>query len=231
MKTLAFDTSTRFLSIALLEGDRTAAEFHEDVGIRHSDMLVPVIKDMLGEVNWTVRDIGLICTGIGPGSFTGLRIAVSTVKGLAAVLRSKVIGVPSMDAMVMNPFPEQKRIAPLLDARKGKVYACIYENTDGTPQRVTGYLLSTIDDLLDSLDQNVVFFGDAVVKYRKQLDGHCFARYMDEVDWYPRAVHIGHIGLERSISGAEDPASLDPLYLHEKECNITKRVQGPGSRV
>lgn len=224
MKILAFDTSTKFLSIALLEDDKTAAEFHEEAGIRHSEILVPTIKDMVKKANWETHDIDLIAIGVGPGSFTGLRIAVATVKGLAAVLQSKVIGVPTMDAMVMN-FPAGKgRIAPLLDARKGKVYSCIYERSGGEPVRISDYLLITAEELLNSLDQEVTFFGDAVAKYKERLDKHPIARYIDNVDWYPRAAEIGRIGLRRSaLSGTCKPEEIEPLYLHAKECNITKR--------
>ena len=81
MKILSFDTSTKFLTIALLEDEAVKAEFHEDVGIRHSEILVSTIKDMLGKLEWKMEDIELMCVGLGPGSFTGIRIAVATVKG------------------------------------------------------------------------------------------------------------------------------------------------------
>ena len=71
------------------------------MGIRHSEILVSTIKDILEKVSWSLKDIELICVGLGPGSFTGLRIAVSTVKGLALVIGCKVVGVATMDAMVM----------------------------------------------------------------------------------------------------------------------------------
>ena len=121
MKILAFDTSTKFLSVACLEGEELKAEFHEDVGIGHSEMLVPTFKDLLRKLDWKIIDVGLVCVGLGPGSFTGLRIAAATVKGLAAVIETKLVGVPSMDAMVLNFPTGEKNVATLLDARKGKV--------------------------------------------------------------------------------------------------------------
>ena len=97
MKVLAFDTSTKYLSVACLEDEEVKSSYHEDAGIRHSEILTSTIKDMLDEANWKASDIELVCVGLGPGSFTGLRIGIATVKGLSAVLGNKVIGVPTMD--------------------------------------------------------------------------------------------------------------------------------------
>ncbi|MCK4852569.1 MAG: tRNA (adenosine(37)-N6)-threonylcarbamoyltransferase complex dimerization subunit type 1 TsaB, partial [Candidatus Omnitrophica bacterium] len=227
MKILAFDTSTRFLSIALLEDNEMVAEFHEEAGMRHSEILIPRINDTLEKAGWRIREIGLICAGTGPGSFTGLRIAVATVKGMAAVFPDKQgIGIPSMDAMVMNLPAGRAPVAPLLDARKGKVYSCVYELSGDEPVRVTDYLLIAVEELLGSLSGEVIFFGDAVARYREALDKHPLARYTEDVDWYPRAVHIGRLGFRRSIAGTDTPESLEPMYLHAKECNITKRKRG-----
>ncbi len=223
MRTLALDTSTKYLSIACLENDDVKAEFHEDVGIRHSEILVPTIKDILEGLGWELGDIELICVGLGPGSFTGLRIAVATVKGFAAVLRNKIVGVPSIDVIAMNAPPGKKLVAPFLDARKGKVYSCIYDLSEGKTKKVTEYLLVTVEELLDSLREEVFFFGDAVEKYRKKLEEHPFAQYQEDIDWYPRAVQIGREGYRRSFHATDDPESISPLYLHAKECNISNQ--------
>ncbi|MBU0571072.1 MAG: tRNA (adenosine(37)-N6)-threonylcarbamoyltransferase complex dimerization subunit type 1 TsaB [Candidatus Omnitrophica bacterium] len=224
MKTLAFDTSTKFLSIALLEGDRLIAESHEEAGIRHSELLVPVIKDMLDEAGWKVDDIGLIAVGLGPGSFTGLRIAAATAKGMVAATGSKVIGVPSMDAMVRNfTAGGKKKLIPLIDARKEKVYVCIYDYSGQEPARESDYMLVSIDDFLLVLRDEAVFFGDAVMKYKEKLDACPRAGYIEDIDWYPRASWIGRIGMERARHGTDDPDTLEPLYLHAKECNVVNR--------
>ncbi|NQT32178.1 MAG: tRNA (adenosine(37)-N6)-threonylcarbamoyltransferase complex dimerization subunit type 1 TsaB [Candidatus Omnitrophica bacterium] len=217
MKTLAFDTSTKFLTVALFDSCAMKASFHKDAGIRHSEILVPTIKDLLEGVKWNVSDIDLIAVGLGPGSFTGLRIGIATVKGLAASLGCKVVGVPTMDAIIQNVPLEKKRIAPLIDARKEKVYTCIYERGN----RITDYLLVECDEFLDQLTEEVLFFGDGVIKYKEKLDAHSLAMYDESIDWYPRATNIGLIGIEKSLSGVDSPETIDPLYLHEKECNIT----------
>ncbi len=222
MKTLAFDTSTKFLSIALFEGYDVVAEFHEDVGIRHSEILVVTIKDMVEKLSWDIKDIDLMCVGLGPGSFTGLRIAIAAVKGFAAVLGNRLVGVPTMDAMVFKCLSDERLVAPLLDAHKGKVYSCIYEGKGPDRKKTTEYLLMTVGDLLGSLDEKVLFFGNGVEKYRSELDSHPMAEYIEDTDWYPRAADIGRLGIKRSARGTDDPKTIDPLYLHARDCSVKK---------
>ncbi len=228
MKILAFDTSTKFLSIACLKDSSPGAVYHEDVFIRHSEMLVSEIKHLLKKLNWKLTDIDLICVGSGPGSFTGLRIAFATVKGLCLAGGIKVLSVPSMDAIIRAPASGEykktgrKLAAPFLDARKGKVYTCIYEISRGKIHKLTDYLLVRAEDFLKELKEEVFFFGDAVPKYEKELTSCEFALFGNHMDWYPRAVEIGRLGFSRSVKKTDDVETLEPLYLHEKECNVLK---------
>lgn len=223
MKILAFDTSTKFLSIALMDKEEVIKELHFEAGIKHSEILIPRIKDMLNEAGWNLSDIELICVGLGPGSFTGLRIAVATVKGLTISDGMKIKGVPTMDAMARRVEAGEKFVAPLLDAHKGKVYSCIYEKENGKITRTTDYLLLTVDELLDSLKEKVLFFGSGAEKYIEKIKENPLAEVLEGCDFYPRAADIGLIGLERLSEGADEAETIDPLYLHSKECNITSR--------
>lgn len=220
MKVLAFDTSSRFLSIACLDDSNVISEFHEDVGVRHSEILVPTIKGMLEGVGWKISEIDLICTGLGPGSFTGLRIAVATVKALAAVTPGKVIGIPTMDAIAMNAPEEKGIIAPFIDARKNKVYTCIYECSAKGLERKTDHLLVAVEEFISGLTEEVFFFGDAVTIYREKLDKYPYVVYDENMDWYPRASEIGRMGIKKFAMGADDPELIEPLYMHPQECNI-----------
>ncbi len=224
MKTLAFDTSTRYMSIACLEGNAVKAEFHEDAGIRHSEILVPTIKNMLDQLGWDIGQIGLFCVGLGPGSFTGLRIAAATVKAFAISVPAKVVGVPSFDAIAFNAPPGENVIAPFLNAHKGKVYSCIYEFFGQEMTKKSDYLLVTVEELLGGLDGEVFFLGDGIARYKKELDGNKLARYDEGLDWYPRAARIALLGLERAGKGLDDPETIEPLYLHPKECDVSEDV-------
>jgi len=220
-KILAFDTSTKMLSVACLEKGEVKACFHEDVGIGHSTLLIPTIGETLRRAGWDKKDIGTLCVGLGPGSFTGLRIGVSAAKGLAAVLGCGVIGVPTMDAIARNAGTSDGYIAPFLDARKGKVYCCIYKKCGDRVERVSDYMLVDAGSLLSGLKEKVFFFGDGVDKYKDELDACSLAEYDWETDWYPSATYVGQIGRERGdIINAEE---LEPMYLHAKECSITRK--------
>lgn len=222
MKTLAFDTSTNILTIAVFDKDAVLASYHNDVGIQHSKVLVSTIDEVLTSAGVKLSEIDLICAGMGPGSFTGLRIASATVKGFASAINAKVIGVPTMDAIVMNALGRSGRVAPLMDARKSKVYTCIYDLTGSSFTAATEHMLLTADEVLAALKERTVFFGDGVDKYKEKLDGCEFAEAADDIDWFPKAENIGKIAIERFSGRGDDPAYLEPMYLHEKECNITK---------
>jgi tRNA threonylcarbamoyladenosine biosynthesis protein TsaB len=221
MKVLAFDTSTRYLSIALADEGRTIAEFHEDVGIRHSEVLVPEISGLVIDAGLDMKDIDLLCVGTGPGSFTGLRIGVATAKGIVAVTGCGVKGVPSMDAMISKVPAGVKMFAPLLDARKGKVYSCIYRSGEDNPERIKGPELVTMDHLLSGLREKVLFFGDGTERYPELLEKCPLADVDSSIDWYPRASQTARLGAERSKEGTDDPGELDPMYLYSRECSIT----------
>ncbi|MDD4956449.1 MAG: tRNA (adenosine(37)-N6)-threonylcarbamoyltransferase complex dimerization subunit type 1 TsaB [Candidatus Omnitrophica bacterium] len=222
MRQIAFDTSTKFLSIALMEGAKVVSSMHEDVGIKHSEILVPCIKDILASSGWNIRDVELVSVGLGPGSFTGLRIAISTAKGLAAAIGIKIAGVSSMDAIAMNAPSGKKKIMPFLDARKEKVYTALYERKNTASTRVTGYLLAKAEDVLRTVDKDVFIYGDAVEKYRDILDSNGIKDVSPDADWYPKAIHIGEMGAAKAAAGEFDPPEdVDPMYLHAKECNIT----------
>ncbi|MDD5634148.1 MAG: tRNA (adenosine(37)-N6)-threonylcarbamoyltransferase complex dimerization subunit type 1 TsaB [Candidatus Omnitrophica bacterium] len=223
MRTLAFDTSTEFLSVALLDNDKVKAAFHENVGIKHSEVLIPTISALLKKAKWSLSDVELICVGLGPGSFTGLRIAVTMVKGLSLSLKVKVVGVPTMDAIVENAPKNKKIVAPFLDAHKEKIYTCIYRRTESDFKKETDYLLLTVEELVSNLKEKVFFFGSGIKKYKDKLETCPLAEYSDKIDWYPRADVLGRLGQKKAQTKTDDPETLEPLYLHPKECNIVVR--------
>jgi tRNA threonylcarbamoyladenosine biosynthesis protein TsaB len=225
MKILAFDTSTKYLSIACLKDDTVISKLHEQMGIRHSEKLLVKMRDVMDNVKWKIRDIDLICVGIGPGSFTGLRIAVATCKGLAAAIGTNVLGVPSIDAIALRSSGNDLKAAPVLDARKGKIYSAVYERTGKNIRRISDYLLVTADDFVNGLDEKVRVYGDGVGVYSDIFEGSALVEVCPDMDWYPRAVDIGILGynIYRKRNFADDPAKLDPMYLHSRDCNVNKK--------
>jgi tRNA threonylcarbamoyladenosine biosynthesis protein TsaB len=223
MRILALDTSTEFLSLACLDGGDVAAEIHERAGIKHSEILVPRIKDILEKAGWSVHDVELIAMGIGPGSFTGLRIGVSAVKGLSLVTRARTLAVPSIDAIAMRAPEGKESIVPVLDAHKGKVYACVYERSlSGITEKKTEYMLCNVESIKDRITERSVFFGSGIDKYRSELERWPMAEIKDNVDWFPRATDVGRIALRLSPEARIPAGDLEPMYLYSKECNVLK---------
>src|SRR4030042_1800262 len=148
MLILAVETSTSAGSLALMDAPlagkdseaegKCLAEHTLNLPGTHSEKLMPAIDNLLREASLSLREIGGIALALGPGSFTALRIGVSTVKGLAYALRVPVVGVPTLDALAQNvrfaPFP----VCPVLDARKKEVYAALFRGEgEGNLQKIS----------------------------------------------------------------------------------------------
>ena len=128
-----------------------------------------------------------------------------------------------MDAIALNIPEGTGRVAPFLDARKEKVYTAFYDRENAQVKKIKEPFLTEVPELLESLKEKTLFFGDAAGKYQKKLETHPLAEYTLDVDWYPKAADIGRIGFNAREEAATDPDGLEPLYLHSKECNITKK--------
>ena len=126
MKVLAFDTSSKALSLAILEDKQVLAETTINIKKNHSITLMPAIDFLMASLDWTPKDLDRIVVAEGPGSYTGLRIAVATAKTLAHTLNIELIGMSSLLSLV--PRQQEGLLVPLMDARRNNVYAGFYEN-------------------------------------------------------------------------------------------------------
>src|SRR5574337_530819 len=127
MKLLAFDTSSQALSVALCDDDRLLGKIDLNIKKNHSLTLMPAIDFLMKNAGVKPQELDRIAVAMGPGSYTGLRIAVTTAKTLASTLNIDLVGVSSLAAIAANATVTGK-IVPIIDARRQNVYACIYEN-------------------------------------------------------------------------------------------------------
>ena len=125
MKVLAFDTSSKALSVALLEEENLLAELTLTIKKNHSINLMPTIEFLMASIDWKPTDLDRIVVAEGPGSYTGLRIAVATAKTLAQTLKIDLVGVSSLLALV--PEEIEGLAIPVMDARRNHVYAGFYQ--------------------------------------------------------------------------------------------------------
>lgn len=167
MKILAIDTSQKTASIAILEDGTIRADIFIDNGRHHSEILLPAIEEVFHLAGMEPDEMNYFAVTIGPGSFTGLRIGATTIKGLALSTGKPVVGVSTLDALALNATPFGKRmICPMLDAQKNQVYTALYSPTEGTVmEKIREERIVDVDNWLRELGANILFLGDGAVKY------------------------------------------------------------------
>ena len=172
MKILAIDTSGPNCSIAVTEDNKVIADFTINNGTTHSQNLVPMIEQVQKFTNIELSDIDAFACSIGPGSFTGLRIGIATVKGFAMSLNKPTLSVPTLLALAYNVQNFDGIICSIIDEKNYNVYAGIYRKDQNTLIQIGDYISDNIDVLINNLqdfDDNIIFVGDGVNTYQKLL--------------------------------------------------------------
>ena len=220
MRLLAVETSTLAGGVALLDGERLVAEYLLDVGIAHSERLMAAVDRVLSDARWTTRDLAGLAVAVGPGSFTGLRIAVSTVKGLALALGLPIAAVPTLDAMAAAVPWASLPVVAVLDARKGEVYAARYHWEDGAMRRDWEYAALAPEALALRLSEPTLLIGDGAAGI---VSSH--ARLTPPPRRLPSPACVGALGLTRLQRGdTVSAAALSPLYLRPSEAELKLRA-------
>ena len=222
MKILGIDTSTKYLSVAITDRDRLIGKSSQETGQMHSAHLIPMIQKLLKKSKLQLKDIDLFSMSIGPGSFTGLRIGVSVVKGFVAVSKKPIVAVPTLDIIAQNASYHNGKVCVIVDARKQQIYACLYEIKNKNVKRISKYMLLKIDDLLKQLRGEVLFLGDGIALYKEEITKHenIKSSFAQEKLWYPDPYRVCALGFK---SGKMVPAKdLVPMYIYAKTCTVTK---------
>jgi tRNA threonylcarbamoyladenosine biosynthesis protein TsaB len=225
LKILGIDTSSKFLSIALAENDNILAEESHVLDRKHSSLLVPKIGEMLEKYGTGIREIDGFVIGLGPGSFTGLRIGVSTVKGFGIASGKPCVGVPSIDAIAMNaPDGDKNTVVPVIDAKRQQLYSAIYEKKKNIVSRKAEYLLLTVDKLMKRIKGPALFLGDGIILYEKEIKRlNEKIVFLSEDYWYPKAGNLIKLARGKIEKYKKtDLNKLDPMYLYAKDCQVRK---------
>ncbi len=165
MITLAFDSTAKVASAAVAEDGKILAQYNIDNGLTQSELLLPMAESILASLKLTVDDIGLLACSVGPGSFTGVRIGVALVKGLAFSKNIPCASVSALDALAENLADMEGIIVPCMDARRSQVYTAVYRAHGGTLERLTPDRAIAISELESELrekysDDDIYFVGD-----------------------------------------------------------------------
>jgi tRNA threonylcarbamoyladenosine biosynthesis protein TsaB len=170
MKVLGIDTSTSCGSIGLIDDGEVISDYLLNISVTHSERLLGAIEFVLREARCPIGEIDGWAVSLGPGSFTGLRIGVSTVKGLAFATGKPVAGVSTLDVLASQIAPTSYLICPILDARKQEVYTAFYRYGDGSSlMRQSGYQAIRPENLVKKIKEHTIFPGDGVKTYKEFL--------------------------------------------------------------
>lgn len=172
MNILAVDTSANTATVAIINDDRLLAEEIVNHKKTHSETLMPMIDLALKRCDMDISDIDLFAVANGPGSFTGLRIGVSTIKGLAHGLSKPVIEVSTLEGMAYNLFLTDGIISPIMDARRSQIYNGVYRWEEGTLKELTPPRALSIEECVKDLlkyNEKVIFLGDGVPVHREYI--------------------------------------------------------------
>ena len=229
MRLLAVETSTLTGAVAVLDSGAVVAESRVSVAVTHGERLMAAIDGVLRAARCGLTDIDVFAVARGPGSFTGLRIGLSTVKALAFATGKPAVGVPTLKALAWRLPYCAYPVCPVLDAKKNEVYAALYRTLEGqlevleAPRAVAPMTLA--EELRTAVAGPVVFVGDAVTPFATVfLDALGARARLAPADLrLPSAVTVGELAGQALLSGeAPDPASLVPLYLRPSEAELAR---------
>ena len=224
MKILAIETATLMGGVALTTPEGVQAEYRLNVRSTHSEQLMPAIDKVLKASHTSPQQIDAFAVSIGPGSFTGLRIGISTVKGFAIVTGHPIIPVPTLEALAYAlPFSSHP-ICTVIDARKGEVYTALFQfNGTKNLQRLWDDKVMTPSALLNQITERTLFIGNGIHLLNKALLNSVgdLAILTPIHLWVPSAVHIAELAREKWNRGQIDPSlPIVPRYIRRSEAEI-----------
>lgn len=223
IKLLTIQTATPAGSVALTAGDRLLGELFLDVRRPHGEWLLHAVDRLFGEAGLNVADLDGFGVTIGPGSFTGLRVGLATVKGLALAADRPIAGVSTLRTLAMQAPHAAMPVCALLDARKKEVYAGIFTWHEGLPHPNGPERVLPPERLLGELTGPTLFVGDGATVYRtliaRQLGPR--AHFLPAAYDPPRAAHAAVLARELFAAGEARPAAeVNPVYIRPSEAEL-----------
>jgi tRNA threonylcarbamoyladenosine biosynthesis protein TsaB len=230
---LGIDTAGLTASVAIVAHGKVLAEVTRSA-TSHGAELPGAVAEAVARAGITLKDLRGIAVGIGPGSFTGLRVGLAYAKGLVLALGCALIGIPSLDCVALATLDrlsitEETLIAVIFDARKGEVYANLYRATPNRLDKISQPLVIKLQNLFPELNDGVILVGDSKAKEASLLLSERGTRstFLNEVELNSRGRYVAALGADRIARGEIDaPAILEPLYVRTAEATF-KPVAAP----
>ncbi len=227
MKFLAVDTATQSCGVALIENDQLLAEMLLVSRETHSVHLMGMIREVLARSNVPLTALGAFAVTLGPGSFTGLRIGISTLKGLASALDKPLVGVSTLAALAWQHPRAGSPIVALMDARRGEVYAARFRFDADTLVRETPDQVQDPAAAIRGIAQPCLFVGSGVLLYQ-DLIAHTLgakARFVPAAQNYLRPSSVAFLGRDRLAKGGlTSLENLQPIYVRKSDAETHLRL-------
>jgi tRNA threonylcarbamoyladenosine biosynthesis protein TsaB len=218
---LAIETATDVCGVALVHEQKVVASQSVKEKNVHSERLLPMVDAILSEASVAIDNVEAFAVSIGPGSFTGLRIGLSTAKGLALARRKPIIAVPTLDALAFgyflaNPDNPDLILCPLIDAKRDEAFFCFFKADITGVHRLSEYGIAAASKIIESADgyDAVVFVGDGVKKVERLRSTKSILRWRPEIVCDPTAVGMLAENNGVKLSAAEI-STLEPFYLRD----------------
>ena len=214
MKILAIETASKVCGVSLLEDNNLIKEAILEDENTHSVKLMPLIDGVLTETKVNIKDIDLFACDKGPGSFTGIRIGIATIKAFADATAKKVIGITSLESLA---YGEKKNevICSMIDAKNENVYYGFFHNQDGKYQKIDELQFGNIDEVLkkaEDLKKHIIFVGDGSISYQEQIKNYLGEKAEFSTQNKLNPTNIGKLAFLKKEEAC-DTNHLSPDYL------------------
>lgn len=230
MKILAIDTSSKICSVSILEDTKIIAEKHNNDEKTHSQKLMPLIDSIFKYTNLSLNDIDLLACCQGPGSFTGIRIGISTVKAFADVKNIPIIGVTSLESLAYN-ITENSLIASIIDAKNDNVYFALYELYNGNYNIICEPMANTINNVIETINsylndkisdnsnKKITLIGDGSLVHKELLQNNINnCNFANEQENVQTSISVGLSAFNKyNAKSYKACYSISPIYLKKSQ--------------
>ncbi len=232
MKILAVDTSSSVAAIAIMDERELLGEFILNHKKTHSQKLVPMIDIVMNNLGLCAGDIDVYAASSGPGSFTGLRIGITTIKAMAFAAKKPVVSIPALDALAYNVPNTEALVCPMMDARNDQVYTALYKLEKGMQANITEYMGVPVQDLVRIIkgkNSDVLFVGDGVLLHLDYLKSELGPRchFPPQYLLQQRASTVAQLAMQKAAEGKlESCFDMVPFYLRKSQAERELEKKG-----
>lgn len=222
-KLLAVDTATQSCGVAIIADGYLQTELILSHGGTHTKQVLAAIDAVLNLEGGSLSQIDAFAVTRGPGSFTGLRIGISTVKGLALATDKPIVGISSLEVLAHQAGGEAPWVCPMIDARRNEIYWCVYRRQDDGPVALSEEQVGPIDKLARQIENPCILIGNAVAQYAARLTGlvKTAVQWAPEIDHTIRPEVLARLAWHRYQQGdVDDIGGFAPVYLRKSDAEL-----------